>query len=575
MLLPLLSFGLISHHLSYEQLRDRMMRVSQYDVEKIAYYFMMELNEYMNISYFIANNEKIVSAVDSAALKGDVSPLYETALKEISSRDLVKRVKYPFEYFLLSGDELVTRYGHSQRIDYRAALAKINASHDISLLERSAGEEVRLFQDADYTGAGGAGRIYIARKITTPGGNRALIAIVIGKYLMDRLIDNYRQSPDSSIFVFDGEGRCLAEGEGNAVRSDAFDAASVPDMFKSPDGKEHSLMLNGTEMLVHSSAFYFQDMPRDTWRILVLTPTATLLESLEYIRTITVLLALLCVAAAAVLFFLFKRQLFDRIVLLTRAMKKVGEGDLTVRLTPGADEIGVSYQGFNDMTESILNQRERAQKEEAERISLEVAMLRSQITPHFVRNTLNVIRWMAEIIQADGIAQAVVSLIRLFDYNIRDNPGGVTLAEELNNLQEYVSIQKLRFGNKFTYEVRVPGELMGQKTLKLIMQPIVENCIQHGFQSIAHVGHIAISGRREGCFMLIEIEDDGVGIPEAELKALLTPPEGGEPPSKIGVYNVHKRIQYHYGEAFGLMISKGGMGGTLVTLRLPYAEAEE
>lgn len=162
---------------------------------------------------------------------------------------------------------------------------------------------------------------------------------------------------------------------------------------------------------------------------------------------------------------------------------------LSVRVQPGsADEIGDLYLGFNDMVEALDNSIQTIRRDDEKRHDLEIRILQEQINPHFIRNTLNTIRWMAELKGAAGISKAISAFICMINYSFSGIDHAVSLRDELFYLEKYIYIQKLRYQNLFTYEAQVPGELLDAQIPKLILQPIVENSVLHGIAERAEAG---------------------------------------------------------------------------------------
>lgn len=572
MTVPLLLLSGINYVLTYRQLRENLTRQVQSETDKIAYYMLIELGQYFDASYNMAHNPALLEVIGRYfSGTASIEELHVNLLS-CSASSISERVHYPFEYYLLADNAIVSKYSYSGNIDFSYAIQRISDDKWCDALLTGTTEQTRCIIAQDYFNINGGDKIYIARSIPVGRAENAVLILSLDRYVLERLVDNFRPTPDSSIFIFAGQ-TLIASGEENPYSLEQLSELSL-DLSAVSSG-EGPVWMDNAQNLIRHKTFEFKDIPSQIWSVVVVAPTKTTFQRIEYIKTATFLLALLCVTATVALFFLAKRYIFDRIVQLNYALGQVGKGNTAVRLQSGQDEIGVLYEEFNRMTQALSESEARAKREEENRISLELKMLQSQITPHFVRNTLNVIRWMAEMLRADSIARAILSLTKLLDYNIREISNGVTLADELQNLDEYIYIQKLRYGNNFTYQVDVDPELLSQNTLKLLMQPLVENCIVHGFRDISKVGEIRISGQREGGAMVITIEDNGVGMTEEKASALLSDIPGAEDDSHIGVHNVHRRIVSRYGPGYGLTIESTCKKGTAIRMRLPFAEGKQ
>ena len=206
------------------------------------------------------------------------------------------------------------------------------------------------------------------------------------------------------------------------------------------------------------------------------------------------------------------------------------------------------------------------QEQEKKRL-YELNALQAQINPHFLYNTLDSIIWMEERGRSREAITMVSALAKLFRISISKGRSVITVREELEHVRNYLIIQKMRFKDKFTYEITAQEEALGERTVKLIVQPLVENAINHAIdetQPEALNIHIDAGVTREE--LIFTVADDGIGMPPEVLESLLTAPAGK---SGIGVKNVHERIQLTYGDRYGLTVHSVEDEGTTVTIRLP------
>lgn len=525
LLLPLLVFSNVNYQITHDKLTKNLISASQDDCEKASYHFMVELGQYFNISYMIAGSSTVKQCFQEY-YSGQLSlqKVYDSVSDEIAGSQYFRRVGYPFEYILIAQDNaVITRYNHSGNVSYQNALSLLPADGSMRTMDSSA---TLVFQSEDYTNVHGGDKVYIAKNIQLEDDRTVLLLVGTDRAALDRLMDNYLPHSTSSIFVC-REQELIAFGSTNHLTTTA--AQSL--LAEQDDG-----------FIINEKTFYFSDTPKTPWTTFILTPTGSIGESIRYIKTIAYILSFFCVITVIVLFFAAKKTIFDRIVRLNHAMQQVEQGDLDVSLPHSSDEIGALYQGFNAMTASIKKNQQKALAEEKERTAIELVMLQSQITPHFMRNTLNVIRWMAEMVKAEGVARAIVYLTRLLDYNIREFPGGVTIQDELANIGEYMYIQQLRFGNTFTCHIQVEDALLTQPALKLLLQPIVENAIAHGFRDLQEVGVITILGTRKGPRMELVVQDNGSGMTPEQLSTILQP-------NQAAPHGVCVTIQLPYKEA--------------------------
>ncbi len=247
----------------------------------------------------------------------------------------------------------------------------------------------------------------------------------------------------------------------------------------------------------------------------------------------------------------------------------------------GSEEVEISEAGFYEirhlarsirsmvstmrhLTEDIIVQEEQKRRSELE-------VLQSQINPHFLYNTLDSVIWMTESGRYQEAIQTVSSLARLFRISLSKGKRIIPLKDELEHARNYLNIQQIRYKNRFNVSINAGEGTEELYTLKLTIQPLLENAITHGFEGTLEGGEITIDAKREGDDLIISVTDDGVGIRPDVARTLLDEnrPEIHTKGSGIGVRNVHRRLRLTFGEEYGLTIFSEPDEGTTVRMRLP------
>lgn len=237
------------------------------------------------------------------------------------------------------------------------------------------------------------------------------------------------------------------------------------------------------------------------------------------------------------------------------------------------DEIGHLNRSFITMSDSIKDLFFKLEHEHEVREKYQFAALRAQVNPHFLFNTLNMIRWMALIRKAENIVDSIDALANMLKYSMSRGGELVSLDEELNNIRSYVFIQNARFGDRFQVKIEIEEELLQLQVIKFILQPVVENVVMHGFDE--ENGMIWIYGKREDDILKLYVKDNGKGIPPNVIDKFNHSKEqsgNDEKVTGIGLTNVNERIQVTYGEQFGIGIESIQGKGTIVTYTLPAIE---
>lgn len=263
---------------------------------------------------------------------------------------------------------------------------------------------------------------------------------------------------------------------------------------------------------------------------------------------------------------------------LTTQMKLVQAGDWPLASPDGEagprgrDEIGQLYVNFHRMLKRIDQLVEENYVQKLLVKEAEFQALQAQINPHFLYNTLNSINWLAKINRQHTISRMVEALGAMFRSLMDRERPVIALREELALVEHYLTIQTVRFGSRLQCDIRVEDGLMDTEIPKLTLQPLVENAIKHGLEQVVGTFHIRIRGRREDDAVVITVADDGPGMDgEAVQRAL----SGEGRTGKIGLRNIHHRLQSRYGEAYGLTVRAQPGEGTAITLRLPCRRNDE
>ncbi len=268
--------------------------------------------------------------------------------------------------------------------------------------------------------------------------------------------------------------------------------------------------------------------------------------------------------------------------LLIELMKRVEKGDFTVDVDiRGHGEIGRLSNHIRNMLSKINSLIADSVNKEAATKESELKALKTQIDSHFLYNTLENIKMMAEIDGNYEISDTITSLGEMMRYNLKWKKDFVSLQDEVNHIKNYIDIMNVRLDNKLRFNVDIPSRYLSQEVLKMTFQPIVENSVKHGLLDVLHEkdGIISIKVFSNTKDIMIEITDNGVGMDKSTLcqltANLIEGTEVEETSSQmksgsgIGLYNVHERIQLHYGNEYGLKIDSEEGEYTKVVVTLP------
>ena len=264
---------------------------------------------------------------------------------------------------------------------------------------------------------------------------------------------------------------------------------------------------------------------------------------------------------------------------LERAVKELEAGREEVDIdVSGPYEIERLGHSIRSMVSTMRHLMDDIIEQEAQKRRSELDVLQSQINPHFLYNTLDSVVWMTENGRTDEAILMVTSLARFFRISLSRGSNIIPIADELEHARHYLTIQKMRYKNKFSAVIAAEDGVEGLYTIKLIVQPILENAIYHGMAYADGDGEITVRARRDGEDVVIEVADNGPGMPEETVERLLDQSYAAAPGTKgsgIGLRNVHQRIRLTFGEEYGLAIHSEPDAGTTVCIRLPVLEGPE
>ncbi len=264
---------------------------------------------------------------------------------------------------------------------------------------------------------------------------------------------------------------------------------------------------------------------------------------------------------------------------LDRAVKELEAGREAVDLkVDGPYEVEHLSRSIQSMVSTMRHLMDDILQQEEQKRRSELDVLQSQINPHFLYNTLDSVIWMTENGRTEDAVVMLTSLARLFRISLSRGSNIITVGEELEHARHYLTIQKMRYKNKFSADLSAEDGVEGLYTIKLIVQPILENAIYHGMDYADGDGKICVQAFREGEDVVIEVADNGPGMPEEVVERLLDQSgvyaAAGSKGSGIGLRNVHRRIQLTFGRAYGLSILSEPDDGTVVRIRLPALDEE-
>lgn len=426
-------------------------------------------------------------------------------------------------------------------------------------------------------------KVMLIREVIYPAGNHAGM-IEVDMRLRDFFPKVYRtfEGEQAQMAVVDRSGQ-VYYNQDNTWYADSGVTDEMLVMLADRDDRSpfrHVRFTAAGEPMLGTIA-YIEEIDARLVNVVSLTPALRELTATRN-KLIAAIVGLLVILSAVTYY--SNAFILKRLIILRDSMKKVRQGDFAFDIpVRGGGEVGELAHHFRKMLKKINELIAEAVQKQAASKETELRSLKNQIDSHFLYNTLENIKMMAEIDGKYEISDALTSLGGLMRYNLRWTSEYVRLADELAHIANYVAIMNIRFERKVELVDSVPKRFHGQEVLKLSLQPIVENAVKHGFRDGGNRGlKIRLDCREDGDAIVIELTDNGFGMPPEAVEALQAKLESGMPaepeaghdesssPGGIGLLNVQRRIRLYYGPAYGLRVESEAGSYTRVIMRLPH-----
>ena len=306
------------------------------------------------------------------------------------------------------------------------------------------------------------------------------------------------------------------------------------------------------------------------WKLVGVIPYSTFTSGMLNMRYFVGMLMLLTAMMLVVINRVVSVGISRPILRLNDSVREYEAGEKPEIYIGGSLEIrhlGYSIQKSYEQIDSLMK---KIVLEQNERRKSELDALQSQINPHFLYNTLESITWMIEGERNDEAAFMITQLARLFRISLSKGRTVITVADELQHARSYMNIQKIRYKNAFSVVFDVDQEVCSCCTVKLILQPILENAINYGVSGMDDCGEIRVTGRLEDGNVILSVTDNGIGMSEEQVALILTDSSRmHKRGSGVGLVNVNNRIRLLFGGEYGLTVESEPDEGTTVSVRIP------
>jgi two-component system, sensor histidine kinase YesM len=393
---------------------------------------------------------------------------------------------------------------------------------------------------------------------------------------------------EGQIYIVDNENNIYTNDNSKYIKEKGISKELIKEQFlKNKNSENNSFNINYNKK--HMIVVYTKIESLDSYMLSVAS-IDSMLQYTSLIRNIFMAGTLVLIIILSVVTYIITSIILKRLYIIVQSMKRIQQGDFDIEIPLRSnDEIGELAHHFRKMLRKINELIQEAANKRAATKEVELRALQTQIDSHFIYNTLENIKMLAEIEEQYVISDSITSLGAMMRYNMKWNSEYVTLRDETDHIKNYLALMNMRFDNIIKLELNIDEKLLEHDLLKMSLQPIVENSIKHGLRDIADEkqGLITINGSVEGCSIKIEVMDNGVGI---EMDKLLLLNEeitkmtkinnrnnyrdmngiNNKASTGIGLKNVNERIKLFYGNEYGIEVESQVNLYTKVIMTLPY-----
>lgn len=392
--------------------------------------------------------------------------------------------------------------------------------------------------------------------------NLGTLRVNIPVSAVDDLFANHIAAYQGRIELVDQKGIIIVSSE--VVQPGAYLSQELLQHLSSDSGVFEGTRENGEREIT-----YFYRVPRSDWTLVSTISFSALFKETHTIQDLLMVGIVLSLLVCTMISIAFSRNVLFPLKQLTEKMTEIKDDNYKVSLNFNSnDEIGILSSRFNEMShrlDQLINQifMEKVRKVEAESMALQ-----AQIDPHVLYNNLDTAYWMSRLEHAEKTGKIVLALSNLYRLSISTGDQIISVETEVQHIKNYMAIQKVRLDDHVLLNISVQSKNMGLSTARFVLQPLVENCIQHGILPRERGGQIDISIFEDGDRLYFVVEDDGIGGDPEELYDLLADTHSTDKRG-FAISNIDKRIKLHFGKEYGLQFCRGKNGGLIVTVVQP------
>ena len=556
-LVSMLFMGIAFYAQFVRNARQMALENNKQMLEQVSWNLNSYIRKMMNISDFMYYNVIKNKDLTEESIDKEMNLLYE------ENKDyLVSIVCVTEDGAVLAAGPIATR---KKSVDLKEQEWFVQAGEKIENLHFTTPHVQNIFESSNYQYAW---VISLSRSVelTNAGHTRRGVLLVDMNYsAIEQVFDKANEQNSGYVYLMDRNGEIIYHPKQKAIYSGMMKENNR--MAASYEDGTHIENFMGEERAVVVKTIGYTG-----WKIVNVTPTSELFRNTIHIGFFMVMI---CTVTIFLILFgniFISDRVTEPLRNLEESIRYLEEGHLEEEhiYIGGSHEIRHLGQTITLMVKRMKDLMDKMVREQEDKRKSELDALQSQINPHFLYNTLDSVVWMVECEQYREAISMVKALAKLFRISLSKGNSIITIEDELTHAQNYMSIQQMRYRNKFCVKIDVEPAIRDCITIKLIVQPILENAIYHGMEFMDGEGEITVHGYEKDGDIYIEVSDNGMGIPEETIESLLTDKSRARGKgSGIGLWNVNQRIALYFKGDYGLSIKSELDEGTTVTIHLP------
>lgn len=610
--LPAVTFGIISYSKSITAIEAKTSKYSLQILEQTSENINQMLKSYEMICYNISKNSDIIESMNNNDKEFDIDSIL--LIKHYLQNIITSRRDEIASIFLYSAGRKEIREGDALATAilnfYKSKLYRNTVEADGNIVWTTSSEDPEDFRSKGF--------LTVSRLLKDPvtGENKGIIVIFIKEKTIEDMYNKYLLEKGGVIFVLDKMARVISHPNKDLI------------------GKEILGNID-SRVLKHDNGYYLSERgsqkelisfwtlnKKKGWKIISVIPRESLMDMAKEIRNTTIFITLSSILISVIGAYVISSKVSKRIINVAKDMdnvereypddfiSKLGENinlaniKKTLKVIKSVedkavksilennwdrahndssnDEVDKISRSLNTMTRKIKTLVEEVYKQKLLKREAELRSLQSQINPHFLYNSLEKIKGIAELEGSPKAAEMITALGKLFRLNLSRGNEIITINQEIEHIQLYLSLQSLGRKSKYEVDINIEEDILDCVIIKMTLQPIVENAILHGLERSFDRNKIGIKGFSCGNQIIIEVIDNGKGMNQETLKRLkqfisVSGTMAVESDRKFGIAlkNVNERIQLYFGKEYGIFIESEEDIGTTITIKIPMIFYEE